>query len=416
MGDKHPLRHEFLPLPVGRLSLTAQQVESLVKDLRCNVCGDIPEFEQCHETPCCSHVVCPACIKLLLSSKIGDLTRTRHKCPFCRFGDDQSETFSTRALVRSSLKVALSAALFESPAEWNRAEKIDTQVAWKQHKERSDAFRAEARAMREREEVAAAEAEREKEAERAAAKGKKRERPPEPSPGKQKPAANTAVERAVVSAAAAASAAAAPARPKRQPKLAAEGGGGGGGGGGSAPPIASADGEEWTREWTPSVEALVKGVAILALRPHARPPPEACSPMPLPPLPEHSTIVSVPPGYTDAHLRAFIELHLRATEGSLPSDAPFPGAPAEGGGAGGAEVPPDAPPREWGKGVGERVALYISLDDPAARSAPPSQSRAWPEGRSLAEVLLDTTVWNVEKLEDEVLVVYYAMKDGQVAD
>ena len=103
MGDKKPLGHEFLPLPTGRLTLSAQQVQGLVADLRCNVCKEIPEFEHFFETPCCSNVVCPACIKLDVSSKIGDLTRTRHKCPFCRFGDDQSETFSSRSLVRSSL-------------------------------------------------------------------------------------------------------------------------------------------------------------------------------------------------------------------------------------------------------------------------------------------------------------------------
>jgi len=411
MGDKQPLRHEFLPLPSGLVLLSAHQVSQLVSDLRCNVCYRLPEFEQCYETPCCSYVVCPACIKLDVSSKIGDLTRTRHKCPFCRYGDDQSETFSSRALVRSSLKVALSAALFESPAEWNREAQTDLKAAEELHDVRTRQFKSEAGALQARLAAEAAKAD----AEAAAARAKKRERPAEPPPAAPAPAkqkAAAAAEKGAAAAAAAppaaaaaaAAAAPAPARAKRgQAKPAAEGGGGG------APRAENEGDGEWTREWTPSVDALVKGVAILALRPHVRPPPEACSPQPLPPMPEHSTIVSVPPGYTDAHLRAFIELHLRAVEGSLPPGAPAPGAPAEGGGGGGEEAPPEGPPRDWGSGVGKRVALYIALDDPAARCAPPSQARAWPEGRSLAEVLLDVSVWNVEKLEDEVLVVYYAM-------
>ncbi len=64
---------------------------------------------------------------------------------------------------------------------------------------------------------------------------------------------------------------------------------------------------------------------------------------------------------------------------------------------------------DWGSGAGERVALYIALDDMGARGAPPAECRRWAPGRSLAEILLDASVWDVEKLEDEVLVVYYAI-------
>jgi hypothetical protein len=153
---KPPLKHEFLPLPVGRLTLSTQQVQQLVTDLRCNVCQGIPEFEDFFETPCCSHVVCPECIKSVVSSKIGDQTRTRHRCPFCRYGDEMNETFSSRSLVRSSLKVALSAALFESPAEWNKDEMVDLKAAEKAHDKRAEKMKEDAAALRERMAAAAA--------------------------------------------------------------------------------------------------------------------------------------------------------------------------------------------------------------------------------------------------------------------
>ena len=35
-------------------------------------------------------------------------------------------------------------------------------------------------------------------------------------------------------------------------------------------------------------------------------------------------------------------------------------------------------------------------------------SGLWPRGESLADVLLDPGLWAVDKLEDQVLVVYYA--------
>ena len=51
----------------------------------------------------------------------------------------------------------------------------------------------------------------------------------------------------------------------------------------------------------------------------------------------------------------------------------------------------------------------MSLDDRGSRSAPPSELRRWGPGRSLAEILLDISLWDVEKLEDDVLVIYYGL-------
>ena len=64
----------------------------------------------------------------------------------------------------------------------------------------------------------------------------------------------------------------------------------------------------------------------------------------------------------------------------------------------------------WGEGAGARVALFIGLAEPEARTAPPAAARVWPQGDSLAHVLLDPSLWAVDKLEDEVLVIFYARR------
>ena len=96
-------------------------------------------------------------------------------------------------------------------------------------------------------------------------------------------------------------------------------------------------------------------------------------------------------------------------EASLPARAPR--GPL-GGGGGGVSGPKGGVVADawWGEGAGARVALFVGLAEPEARTAPPAASRIWPQGDSLAHVLLDPSLWAVDKLEDEVLVIFYARR------
>ena len=395
MGDI-PL-HEFLPLPTGRRDLNPREVEDILSTFRCIVCMEIPEFSSMYETPCCSQVVHPQCISQSLQKGQESENRLkRHSCPHCRWGENPGEVFSTRSLVRCNLKSVLAATLLEDPSRWNVVEDANLSLATAMHEERREQLKLDAKQVRDADDAKQSEAREREERERAAALEKKRKASGSSGGGGGGGATATGAaapvvtgrwaghKRATPEPAAAAAAAAAAATPTaiaggeggpRAKRVAvgakgskggggssAEGasssssssssssvGGGAGGEGNPAPesartgPLDAKDGHEWTREWTPSVDHLIKGVAVIALRPHAAPPPSCCQVTPLPPLPLDQTIVSVCPAFTDTHLRAFIEYRLREAAGTLPPDAPnYSSSSSEcgrgGGGGGGSSV------------------------------------------------------------------------------
>ena len=428
--------HQYLPLPTGSVFLDYSQVNNLVKDFQCFVCCEIPEFKDFLETPCCNRVVHPACVTKQTSKSIGEDRNARHMCGYCRFGENAGEVFSTRSLKSSRHKAALAAAFLESPRVWNEIEGVDLQEMQRRYLENTRMMREKAAQDRKEYDGKVEEAARQKE--EAAARQKE-------EAARQKEAQLKALERAKHLAQKAekrASGVTSVAIGKK-PKVTANSGVTSGGGlikkdppqtvprvSLAAPtshgdPTAHPLEQEWTREWTPSVEALIAGVAVLCLRPHSHPPPETCHPQPLPMLPEDQIVVSARPALTDLEIRTYIEYYLRLADGTLPADAPYAGKQqsqssrtAESGHTDSTLGEKNSESSDtlkddvvvWGDhSPGQRIALYICLDDRGARCAPPGESRRWPADKSLAEILLDVSLWDVEKLEDDVLVLYYAL-------
>lgn len=384
-GDTLPaVVHDFLPLPTGSLTLTANQTASLMNELSCNICFEVPSAGDFVETPCCSRVTHRNCVvqATALTNK-GDNKEKRHRCPWCRYGEMDRELFSVRGLMPAVAKGALAVALLgDELSSWNTYDMSPDMmkafaIAGSDRFERDrDRILQEAAAARAAMAVDVA-------AEIQLQLMRKRGR------GDAAPASDDDESGAVNA-------------DRRRRGARAETPAG------AAASRAPATG--WGRKYVPSIEELSQGVAVVALRPHPAPPPSHES---LPALPDDATIVSALATSTDAELSAYIEYRLRAADGTLPAGVPLLQAAASADGGEVKVTDPVVPVAKWGPGAGKHVSLWIGLQDPAARAAPPSDERIWPLSLSLAHILLDPFLWAVEKLEDEVLVVYYALQaDG----
>ncbi len=77
--------HELIPLPSGPLALTPAQTDSILRELSCLICYEMPTVGRdwlespVLETPCCSRVVHRDCVmKTTTSSSKGDNKEKKH--------------------------------------------------------------------------------------------------------------------------------------------------------------------------------------------------------------------------------------------------------------------------------------------------------------------------------------------------